>query len=220
MISILEKMAEKHPDLKVCLTDIQQAYDLLEASFRRGGKLLLCGNGGSAADSEHIVGELMKGYLLKRPLPEAVRRKLIEENPHTGQYLADHLQGALPALSLVSQTSLFTAFSNDVAADMVFAQQVYGYGRPGDVVVGISTSGNSRNVVQALQVGRAAGLRTLGFTGRTGGQMGPFCDVLVAAPAEATAAVQEQQLAIYHALCAMLEEAFFKGKDEGDGAQT
>jgi D-sedoheptulose 7-phosphate isomerase len=220
MADHLIRMTERYPELLACREQVAAAFALLAKAFGNGNKALFCGNGGSAADCEHIVGELMKGYLLPRPVPGGLRTALLAVAPEQGDYLADHLQGALPAISLVSQVGLMTAFANDVAPDMVFAQQVYGYGRPGDVVVGISTSGNSRNVVQALQVGRAAGLRTLGFTGRTGGQMGPFCDVLVAAPAEATAAVQEQQLAIYHALCAMLEEAFFKGKDEGDGAQT
>ena len=214
MISFLEKMAEKHPDLKICLADIQQAYDLLEASFRRGGKLLLCGNGGSAADSEHIVGELMKGYLLKRPLPDALRRKLLEENPHTGEYLADHLQGALPAISLASQSALMTAFSNDVAADMAFAQQVYGYGQPGDVLLGISTSGNSKNILNALRVGRALGLHTIGLTGQSGGEMIGICDVTICAPAQDTPDVQEKHIAIYHALCAMLETTFFTQEND------
>ena len=123
----------------------------------RVAKLLICGNGGSAADSEHIVGELMKGYFSRRPVPQAVRDRLASAFPENGLYLADHLQGALPAISLVSQTSLMTAFANDVAADMIYAQQVYGYGVEGDVLIGISTSGTSKNVVYALQVAPPSG---------------------------------------------------------------
>lgn len=209
MADNLARMTERYPALLACREQVQAAFVLLEQAFRGGHKALFCGNGGSAADCEHIVGELMKGYLQPRPVPAALRAALEEAAPGQGAYLADHLQGALPAISLVSQAGLLTAIANDVAADMVFAQQVYGYGRPGDVVVGISTSGRSRNVVQALQVGRALGLRTLGFSGHGGGQLAPFCDVLVATPAAVTAEVQEQQLAIYHTLCAMLEAALF-----------
>ena len=158
---------------------MRRAAELLRDCYRAGGKALFCGNGGSASDCEHLVGELMKGYLLARPVPADVRRRLEAAYPEQGEYLASHLQGALPAISLVSQSSLITAIANDTAPDMIFAQQVYGYGREGDVVVGISTSGNSGNVLQALRVGRAMGLRTLGFTG-SGGAMKSLCDVAVA----------------------------------------
>jgi D-sedoheptulose 7-phosphate isomerase len=171
--------------------------------------VLICGNGGSAADSEHVVGELMKGYRSLRPVPGAVRQRLVSASPEHGHYLADHLQGALPTISLVSQTSLITAFANDVAPDMIFAQQVYGYGREGDVVIGISTSGNSSNVVNAIEVGRALGLHTIGFTGHGGGRMKSLCDATVCVPFQNTADVQERHLPIYHVLCEMLEDAFF-----------
>jgi D-sedoheptulose 7-phosphate isomerase len=200
---------EKQPDLAPCVPDIQAAFKALDYCFARGGKVLICGNGGSAADSEHIVGELMKGYLLPRILPATVQQKLITAWPQNGSYLAHHLQGALPAISLVSQTALLTAYANDVAADMAFAQQVYGYGREGDVVLGISTSGHSRNVVYALQVGRALGLRTIGLTGRQGGEMKGVCDVAICVPREPTAEIQQGHMVIYHALCAMLEATFF-----------
>lgn len=205
----LQQLVAKCPDLEVCIEDVRRAVTLLHDCYRAGGKALFCGNGGSASDSEHLVGELMKGYLLARPVPGAVRRRLEAAFPEQGDYLASHLQGALPAISLVSQTSLLTAIANDTAADMVFAQQVYGYGREGDVVVGISTSGNSGNVLHALRVARAMGLRTLGFTGSSGGAMQALCDVAVCVPWQATADIQEGHLAIYHALCAILEEAFF-----------
>jgi D-sedoheptulose 7-phosphate isomerase len=170
---------------------------------------LICGNGGSAADTEHLVGELMKGYLSQRPVPARLREKLVELFPDSANYIADHLQGALPTISLVSQVGLITAYANDVAADMIFAQQVYGYGKAGDALIGISTSGNSKNIVYALQVARALGVTAIGFTGQSGGALSAVCDVMVRVPRELTADVQERQLAIYHALCAMLEQEFF-----------
>jgi D-sedoheptulose 7-phosphate isomerase len=209
----LALLIDKLPELAACRTDVELAFALLHDCFQAGGKLLLCGNGGSAADCEHLVGELMKGYLSARPLPAATRQQLLDAFPKNGRYLADHLQGALPAVSLASQVGLITAYANDVAPDMIFAQQVYGYGRAGDVIMGISTSGNSRNVLHALQVGRALGLRTLGFTGGSGGAMKELCDVFVCAPAGRTADIQEHHLAIYHTLCALLEEAFFQLSD-------
>ena len=205
----LTDLARRYPDLEECLGSVADAYRLLERSYTDDGQVLVCGNGGSAADSEHVVAELMKGFALPRPVPTSVRERLVASAPETGGYLADHLQGALRAVSLVSQTSLATAFSNDVAPDMAFAQQVYGYGRRGDVVWGISTSGDSANVVHALEVGRALGLRTLGLTGRDGGALAARCDVVVRVPYTETAAVQERHLAVYHALCLALETRFF-----------
>jgi len=205
----LAELVTKYADLASCADDVEAVFETLRRTYAQGGKVLICGNGGSAADSEHLVGELMKGYLSPRSLPEAVRRRLMTMFPDDGAYLADHLQGALPTISLVSQTALLTAYANDVAADMVFAQQVYGYGRPGDAVVGISTSGSSQNVLHALRVGRAMGLQMIGFTGKSGGAMAALCDVTVRVPHERTADIQERHLAIYHVLCAMLEEAMF-----------
>ena len=205
----IERLVGRYPDLTECALSIQAAYLLLETCFSDGKKALVCGNGGSAADSEHIVVELMKGFYLKRPAPVELRAKLLAQFPAEGAYLADHLQGALPAISLVSQTSLVTAFINDVAADMIYAQQVYGYGTPGDVVVGLSTSGNSANVLNALKVGRALGLGTLGFTGAHGGAMVDACDVVIRVPWQEIPDIQERHEAIYHALCAQLEEHFF-----------
>lgn len=206
----LEKLIEKYPELEGCLPAINEAFEHLRDCYRQGGKLLLCGNGGSAADCEHIVGELMKGFMLKRPVDDAFRKDLNRRYPKDGDYLSDHLQGALPAISLVSHAALKTAFSNDVAADMVFAQQVYGYGNHGDVVIGISTSGNSKNVIHALKVAQAKGLKTIGLTGKDGGFMKDICDVAIIVPWEETPDIQERHLPIYHALCIMLEEAFFQ----------
>jgi len=140
-----------------------------------------------------------------------VRQALAQANPAAGPYLADHLQGALPAISLVSHTALLTAIANDIAGDMIFAQQVYGYGRRGDVLMAISTSGNSVNVLHALRVAGVMGLTTIGFTGRAGGQMKALCDIAVCVPRDRTADIQELHLAIYHALCARVEAALFPG---------
>ena len=206
---VLSRLLSRYTDLQSCEVQIEYAFQLLRDTFRTGHKLLVCGNGGSAADSEHIVGELMKGFLRPRSIPDAVQAMLIETCGEDGRYLAHHLQGGLPAISLVSQFGLFTAFVNDVAADMVFAQQVYGYGQPGDVLWGISTSGNSPNVLYAAQIARSLGLRTVGLTGADGGKLANWCDVLIRVPYTMVPEVQERHLPIYHALCAALELEFF-----------
>ena len=209
MHEIFQKLIEKYPELDNCLPDILEGNDLLVRTFSSGRKLLVCGTGGSAADSEHIVGELMKGYLLARVVPTDVQKKLFDISPQNGSYLFQHLQGALPAISLVSQVALNTAFTNDVAADMVFAQQVYGYGQPGDCLLGLSTSGNAINVIHAFQVAKAMRMSTLGLTGRGGGKMREWCDVTIRVPWDDTPSIQERHLPIIHALCASLEEFFF-----------
>lgn len=206
---ILENLFLRYSELQVCRVEIGKAYRILKACYDRGGKVLVCGNGGSAADSEHIVGELMKGFMKKRCLGEVDRKKLHDAYPPEGAYLAEHLQGALPALSLTSHPGLSTAFINDVAADMVFAQQVYGYANEGDVLIGLSTSGNSINVIRAIQVAKAFGLLVIGFTGEHGGKVRELCDALVAVPAKETYRVQELHLPVYHALCAMIEAEYF-----------
>lgn len=199
----------QYPPLVACRAAILQSFLLLRECYRHQGKVLICGNGGSAADAEHMVGELMKGFMRKRPLATAQRAQFRTLFPAEGDELADHLQGALPAIALTGQIALSTAFLNDVAADMIFAQQVYGYARPGDVVLGISTSGNSTNVLNALKVGKALGAKTLGLTGQSGGQMKTLCDVVIGVPATVVYQVQEYHLPIYHVLCRMLEEEFF-----------
>jgi len=205
----IEQLISTYPKLEVCASQIQAAFQMLRSCYQDGGKVLTCGNGGSAADAEHIVAELMKGYLLKRSIPAEMRARLQSSGPQAGDYVADRLQGALTAISLVSQNALVSAIANDTAADMVFAQQVYGYGRKGDTLIGLSTSGASRNVIHAVEVARALGLRTIAFTGPTGGALKSLCDVCICAPGESTAAVQEHHLPIFHVLCAMLEEEFF-----------
>jgi D-sedoheptulose 7-phosphate isomerase len=206
---LLENLVRRYPELEQCLTDIQRGTRLLEHSFRHGGKLLICGNGGSASDSEHIAAELMKSFRLPRPLPDTLREALIETFPAEGAYLADHLQEALPAIPLVSNGALLTATGNDIDADMIFAQQVCGYGQAGDVLMGISTSGTSRNVRYALQVACVLGLRTLGLTGMSGGVLPELCDVTIRVPADTTAEVQELHIPVYHVICSLLEETFY-----------
>ncbi len=210
---ILDNTMLNYPMLESCRQQIFQAFLLLQRCFSQGGKVLVCGNGGSAADSEHIVGELMKGFLLKREIPRANIDKFKAAFPDEWQYFAGNLQGALPAISLVSQTAIATAFINDIAPDMVFAQLVYGYAREGDVLIGISTSGNSKNVVNAIKVARVLGVRSIGLTGKTGGVMKDHCDIVIAVPAIETFRIQELHLPVYHALCAMLETEFFNNDD-------
>jgi phosphoheptose isomerase len=202
----IDDLLASYPDLTPLRADLQRACDLLFDCCRAGGKLLICGNGGSAADCEHLVGELMKGYLSPRPLPAARRAALAAGSD--GAYLAERLQGALPAISLVSHVGLLTAVANDIGPDMIFAQQVYGYGRPGDVLVAISTSGGSRNVLLAVQVAQALGLGTLGITGPRGA-LRQACAVSLSVPHDNTAVIQERHLAIYHALCAAVEREIF-----------
>lgn len=185
------------------------AYRALVDTFSGGGKLLTCGNGGSAADSEHIVGELMKGFLHPRPLPAAEKAALTQQAGSLGERIASGLQGALPAISLTSQTALNTAVLNDNDPELIFAQQVYGLGRPGDGLLGISTSGNSLNVVCAVQVAKLKGLRTIALTGRSGGRLLGEVDVCIRVPAERVTEVQEYHLPVYHAICLMLEAHFF-----------
>lgn len=200
---------ETFPELEGCRRSVEQAFQILAECYRHKGKALICGNGGSASDAEHIVGELMKGFLFKREIKTEDREKLKRISADRGYYLSNHLQQALPAISLVSQSALNTAFINDVAADMVFAQQVYGYGRPGDVLLGLSTSGNSRNVVHACQVAKAFEINTIGLTGQDGGTMKELCDVCICVPSAETYRIQEYHLPVYHTLCAMVEAEFF-----------
>lgn len=207
--SVIGDLVDKYPELEVCLPDIDRMLAILATSYRNNGKLLICGNGGSAADSDHIVGELMKGFMSKRPLSQEESNDFTAMFPEDGVYLAGHLQGALPAISLVGSTALTSAYANDVAADMIYAQQVFGYGRPGDVLIGISTSGNSPNVIRALQTAKVRGLATIGLTGNLGGRMKEICDVTVRVPRDSTPDIQERHLPIYHAVCMWLEKEFF-----------
>ncbi len=206
---ILARLMERYPVLGACRGSIAAAYNALEACYAGGGKLLVCGNGGSSADADHIVGELMKGFLKTRPLGEDIRRRLEAADGELGKELASRLQGSLAAINISRASALSTAFANDVSADLVYAQQVVGFGRAPDVVLGISTSGNARNVLAALAAARGLALGTIGLTGEKGGKMRDRCDVLIRVPASRTHEVQELHLPVYHCLCAMIEERFF-----------
>ncbi len=205
----LEGLFRRYPVLEPCRGEIFAAAEALCDSFRAGGKLIACGNGGSAADAEHIVGELMKGFLKKRPLPEELRRRMAEAFPADAAYLYENLQGALPAMSLVNQVALGTAFANDQAADLVFAQQVLGIGKKEDLLLAISTSGNSKNVVYAVEAARLQGVKTVALTGRSGGRLKDMADIVIAVPEDETYRIQELHLPVYHALCIAAEEEFF-----------
>lgn len=211
----IDTLITRYPALAPCAADIRDAAQVLITSYRAGGKLLVCGNGGSAADAEHIVGELMKGFLLPRHLGEDLMEKLHEAcdatDPKTVDYLMQNLQGALPAIALPSQLAISTAFANDQAPDLTFAQQVLGLGRPADVLLGITTSGNSKNVLYALRVARALGMKTIALTGASGGKCTAdgCADITIKAPADETYKIQEYHLPIYHALCIAVEEEFF-----------
>ena len=209
MHSELVTLQQRYPDIESCIPSVAEAYHVLRTTFSSGGKLLICGNGGSASDSDHIVGELMKGFELKRPIGANLRARLTQIGQERGAYLADRLQGALPTISLSSHAALSTAISNDVAGDMVFAQQVLGYGQKGDALIGISTSGNSANILNALHVAQALEFNTIGLTGKSGGAMRSLCHTTICVPYERTLEIQERHLAIYHALCLMLEQDFF-----------
>ena len=205
---ILEEYYMKYPVLKSCRADIGSALEALTKCYEKDGKLLVCGNGGSCADSEHIVGELMKCFLIRRPIPASVAEALGAYGDE-GEALKSHLEGALPAVSLCGLPALSTAFLNDTEPTMTFAQQVLGLGRPGDVLLTISTSGNSKNCVYAAVTAKAAGLSVLALTGEKASKLSALADVTVRAPSRETYQVQEFHLPIYHVLCAMLEAEFF-----------
>jgi D-sedoheptulose 7-phosphate isomerase len=198
----LDKLMERLPKLRACESDIQRAYEMLKGVFEDGGKLLLCGNGGSAADAEHWSGELLKSFVKARPANDAQRMAL-------GDELADNLQRGLPAIPLTGFISLNTAYANDCNPPYVFAQLTYALARPGDALAGISTSGNSENVCLALRTARALGLKTIGLTGASGGRMHELCDICIRVPEQETYLIQELHLPVYHTLCLMLEDALF-----------
>ena len=205
---IIRELILVYPALTPCQKDILTATELLIGSYENGGKLLVCGNGGSAADSLHIVGELMKSFCNKRILPKENRKKLSEYG-EDGKRLADSLQGALPAVSLINESSLSTAFLNDVNPEMVFAQQVFGLGKKGDILLGISTSGNAKNVHYASIAAKSKELHVLSLTGKDGGLMQQISDVTITVPESETYKIQELHLPIYHAICRALECEFF-----------
>ncbi len=208
----INTLIDRYPKLIVCRENIQQAYDILKDAYSKGRKLLVCGNGGSAADSEHIVGELMKEFKLKREVYKDQADAMKSIDSELGTILAKHLQGALPAISLTGHSSLTTAFMNDSNPELIFAQQVNGYGKPNDTFLGISTSGNSRNVLFAAVAAKAKGLRVIGLTGQKPCRLAQLADVCIQVPETDTYKIQELHLPVYHCLCMMLEEHFFETK--------
>lgn len=205
----LNHLVVRYPKLEVCRDDIARAYDILEKAYTNGRKLLVSGNGGSASDAEHIVGELMKEFRLKRKVYADQATALKAIDPELGQVLADNLQGALPAISLTGHSSLTTAFMNDSEPELIFAQQVNGYGKEGDVYLGISTSGNSRNVLYAAVAAKAKRMKVIGLTGMRENRLMKYTDVCIRVPESETFKIQELHLPVYHCLCLMLEDKFF-----------
>ncbi|WP_416196684.1 D-sedoheptulose-7-phosphate isomerase [Selenomonas sp.] len=207
----VEELIERYPALAVCREDLRAAVQAICESYAGGHKLLVCGNGGSASDSEHIVGELMKGFLLPRKLGAKEQQAFERACPASAAYLMENLQGTLPAISLVNSVGLGTAFANDQAPDLVFAQQVLGLGAAGDTLIAISTSGSSQNVLYALDVARAKGLRTIALTGAKGGRMAAehLAETVIRVPAAETFKIQEYHLPVYHMLCIAAEHEFF-----------
>lgn len=202
-----DELLRRYPVME-CISDrLTEAADILVASFASGGKLLVCGNGGSSADSDHIAGELMKSFMLKRPLPPELHQRLSAADPEWGPRLAGSLQRGLPAIALTRHTAMMTAWANDEDEVLVYAQQVAGYGRPGDVFLGISTSGNAKNVLAAAVTAKAMGLYVIGLTGEGGGKLAAYCDVCLEAPGKIVYHVQELHLPIYHFLCLAAERS-------------
>ncbi len=202
-------MLNRYSELQPLKEQVAAAAELIIENYKNGGKVLVCGNGGSCSDADHIVGELMKSFEGRRPLAKELQEELIRLSPETGKMLAEKLQQGLPAISLTVHQSLITAIANDISGEVIYAQQVVGWGNKGDVLIGLSTSGNSQNVIDAMIVARAKGLKTIGMTSETGGKMREWSDVLINVPQRRTAYVQELHLPVYHALCMMVEIEFF-----------
>lgn len=205
----IDELIERYPVLEENKSSILNAYSILEQSYINNGKLLIAGNGGSAADSEHIAGELMKSFKLSRNVSSDFAQKLISVDADRGKLLAENLQGTLTAIPLVSHSALSTAYINDVDGLGVFAQQLFGFGQKGDVFLAISTSGNSENVLRAAVVARAMDIKIIGLTGKKGGKLADIADETIRVPETETFKIQELHLPIYHCLCLMLEERFF-----------
>ncbi len=206
---LVDQLCERYPVLTTVKPAIEDVCTQLISCYENGGKVLVCGNGGSCSDSDHIVGELMKSFELKRPISSELQEKLAVINPERGSYLASHLQQGLPAISLTAHAALITAVANDIDGEVIFAQQVVGYGQPNDILIAISSSGNSRNVLDACMVAKAMDLKVIGLTGETGGKMKEYCDILINVPEKRTYLVQELHLPVYHLLCLAVEHHFF-----------
>lgn len=205
---MLDLCIKRYPELEICREDMRKAIDCLISCYEKNGKLLICGNGGSSADAEHIVGELMKGFLKKRPIPSDKRQEMIQNVPQVAPLL-DDLQEGLSAVPLPSLAALNSAFCNDVEPSMIYAQSVLALAKSGDVLLGLSTSGNSKNVVNAAMVAKSLGVTVITMTGESGGKLRDISDICIRVPAVETYQVQELHLPIYHALCAAVEEHLF-----------
>lgn len=206
----IKELIERYPALAVCEKDIRAAASAIIDSYKAGGKLIVAGNGGSAADSDHITGELLKSFVKKRKPDQKFLDALSAIDSDTGSYLSDKLQGSLPAIALTNNSALMTASLNDVDGNVLFAQQVMGFGKKGDVFLGISTSGNSKDVIYALAVAKALGVKTVALTGKTGGKCKAVADISIVVPENETFKIQELHLPVYHALCLTIEEYFWK----------
>lgn len=213
LIKHVDLLVERYPAMVSIKNEVVAAYEIIEQCYIAGGKVLIAGNGGSAADAEHMVGELMKGFKLSRKSDKEFEQKLVAVDDKLGVILADNLQGALPAIALDGHMALTTAYMNDCEPLLCFAQQVNGYGKPEDVFFGISTSGNSKNVLFAATVAKAKGLRVIGMTGAKDSKLAALSDVCIKAPQTETYMIQEYHLPIYHCLCLMLEDRFFGDKE-------
>ncbi len=206
----IELLIKRYPVLEIIKDEIIDAYCVLEESYENGRKLLIAGNGGSAADAEHIVGELMKGFKKQRKISWEFAKNLMDIDSERGEELAEKLQNGLPAIALNNHSALSTAYLNDVEGILCFAQQVNGYGKKGDVFLGISTSGNSENVYYGAVTAKAKGMKVIGLTGKDGGKLKNISDVSIVVPESETYMIQELHLPVYHCLCLMLEDKFFK----------
>lgn len=204
----IDELVKRYPELAANRQSVYQATEAIIKAYKAGNKIMVCGNGGSAADSLHIVGELMKAFVCKREVLAEWQHKL--KGCAHGNYLIQNLQMALPAISLVSEAGLLTAYANDVAPDMNFAQQVFGQGKAGDVLIAISTSGNSANVIYAAEVARAMGITVIALTGRSGGKIKKNADILINVPEDETFKIQEKHLPVYHAICLAIEAEFYE----------
>ncbi|SKC34998.1 D-sedoheptulose 7-phosphate isomerase [[Eubacterium] yurii] len=208
-VKIIDNLIERYPTLDICKQDILLSVEMLINCYQNKNKLLICGNGGSASDSQHIAGELMKSFRLKRKIPIEIQEQIEDKFPQNSQYYIENLEEPLTAISLVGETSLITAYSNDKAPDLIFAQQVYGLSNAGDILLAISTSGNSKNVLYACEIAQIKDMKIIGLTGQSGGKMSNICDILIKTPEIETYKIQEYHLPIYHTICLALEEEFF-----------
>ena len=206
----LNNLLDRYPQLGVCKDDIKKAYNLLKRTYKNKGKLLISGNGGSAADAEHMAGELMKRFKKQRPISKELSKKLISIDKEVGSELSSCLEEPIEAIPLTSHVALTTAYMNDANADGVFAQQLLGYGKPGDVLLAISTSGNSKNIYNACIVAKAIGIKIIGLSGEKESKLSKISDICIRVPESETYKIQELHLPIYHCICLMLEEELIK----------